>query len=172
MGDKPRRSDNMDDLPNLKRRGLSLKLTKTKYSEPQLRRQAVKDCGKFVGLDVHKETIAVFIAQADGVEVCYFGEIKNTPEANSSARYAASLAPAGSSLTRRWRCKRIATSAARKNWGTQDCVSNSPGEATAQTRLGSPMRRPTRCNKRSRTWSGRIQVLCQAGRLPKLQADR
>lgn len=36
---------------------------------------------KYIGLDVHKETIAVSIAEANGGEVRYYGEIKNTPEA-------------------------------------------------------------------------------------------
>ena len=36
---------------------------------------------KFVGLDVHKETIAVSVAEANGGEVRYVGEISNTPEA-------------------------------------------------------------------------------------------
>jgi len=36
---------------------------------------------KFVGLDVHKETIAVSVAEADGGEVRYQGEIPNTPDA-------------------------------------------------------------------------------------------
>jgi len=36
---------------------------------------------KFVGLDVHKETIAVSVAEAHGGEVRYVGEIANTPEA-------------------------------------------------------------------------------------------
>ena len=36
---------------------------------------------KYVGLDVHKETIALSIADAGGGEVRYYGEIKNTPEA-------------------------------------------------------------------------------------------
>ena len=35
---------------------------------------------KFVGLDVHKETIAVSVAEAAGGEVRYEGEILNTPE--------------------------------------------------------------------------------------------
>jgi transposase len=37
--------------------------------------------GKYVGLDVHKETIAVSVADSDGGEVRYVGEIPNTPEA-------------------------------------------------------------------------------------------
>ena len=36
---------------------------------------------KYVGLDVHKETIAVSVAEANGGEVRYWGEIANTPEA-------------------------------------------------------------------------------------------
>ena len=41
----------------------------------------MKDCSKYVGLDVHKETIAVSVAEGNGGEVRYFGEIANTPEA-------------------------------------------------------------------------------------------
>ncbi len=41
----------------------------------------MNDGSKYVGLDVHKETIAISIAEASGGEVRYFGEIKNTPEA-------------------------------------------------------------------------------------------
>jgi len=41
----------------------------------------VKQFSKFVGLDVHKATIAVSVADADGGEVRYVGEIANTPEA-------------------------------------------------------------------------------------------
>ncbi len=36
---------------------------------------------KFVGMDVHKETIAVSVAETFGGEVRYQGEIRNTPEA-------------------------------------------------------------------------------------------
>jgi transposase len=36
---------------------------------------------KFVGLDVHKETIAVSVAEPEGGEVRYMGEIPNTPDA-------------------------------------------------------------------------------------------
>lgn len=38
-------------------------------------------CNKYIGLDVHKETIAVSVAEANGGEVRYVGEISNTPDA-------------------------------------------------------------------------------------------
>jgi transposase len=41
----------------------------------------MKQFSKYVGLDVHKETIAVAVAEADGGEPRFFGEIVNTPEA-------------------------------------------------------------------------------------------
>ena len=41
----------------------------------------MKEFSKFVGLDVHKETIAVSVAEGNGGEVRYVGEIPNTPEA-------------------------------------------------------------------------------------------
>jgi len=41
----------------------------------------MKEFSKYVGLDVHKETIAVSVAEANGGEVRYLGEIANTLEA-------------------------------------------------------------------------------------------
>jgi len=41
----------------------------------------MKQFSKFIGMDVHKATIAVSVADADGGEVRYMGEINNTPEA-------------------------------------------------------------------------------------------
>lgn len=41
----------------------------------------MKEFNKYIGLDVHKETIAVSVAEANGGEVRYVGEIANTPEA-------------------------------------------------------------------------------------------
>jgi transposase len=40
----------------------------------------MKESIKFVGLDVHKETIAVAIAESGASDVRYLGEIPNTPE--------------------------------------------------------------------------------------------
>ena len=41
----------------------------------------MKDFSKYVGLDVHKETSAVAVAEGNGSEVRYIGEIAHTPEA-------------------------------------------------------------------------------------------
>ncbi len=45
-----------------------------------MREQVIKECTKYIGLDDHKSTIAVAIAEAGSSEVRYFGEIPNTPE--------------------------------------------------------------------------------------------
>ncbi len=41
----------------------------------------MKEFSKYVGLDGHKETIAVSVAERGGGEVRYVGEIANTCEA-------------------------------------------------------------------------------------------
>ncbi len=41
----------------------------------------MKEFSKYVGLDVHKETIAVAVAEAGGGEVRYLGEVTNAPVA-------------------------------------------------------------------------------------------
>jgi transposase len=41
----------------------------------------MKEFSKFIGLDVHKETIAVAVAEGNGGEVRYVGEIANTADA-------------------------------------------------------------------------------------------
>ncbi len=41
----------------------------------------MKQFSKFVGMDVHKATIAVSVAEANGGEIRYLGEIENTSEA-------------------------------------------------------------------------------------------
>lgn len=41
----------------------------------------MKEFSKYVGMDVHKEAIAVSVAEARGGEVRYLGEIANAPEA-------------------------------------------------------------------------------------------
>jgi transposase len=41
----------------------------------------MKEFSKFIGLDVHKESIAVSVAEGNGGEVRYLGEIQNTPDA-------------------------------------------------------------------------------------------
>jgi transposase len=57
-----------------------------RFVQPQARkaplsRQVMKQFSKCIGLDVHTETIAVAVAEGDGGEVRFFGEIVNTPEA-------------------------------------------------------------------------------------------
>ena len=60
--------------------------------------QVMKEFNKYVGLDVHKESIAVAVAPAGAGEVRYFGEIPNTPEA--MAKLVKQLSPPGQVLSR------------------------------------------------------------------------
>ena len=54
-------------------------------------------CSKYVGLDTHKDTIAVAIAEAGQSQPRYCGEIANTPEA--VAKLVRKLSPQGEVLS-------------------------------------------------------------------------
>jgi len=45
------------------------------------RRQAVLDYSKYIGMDVHKDTISVAISQEGQGELRFYGRIRNSPEA-------------------------------------------------------------------------------------------
>jgi len=53
----------------------------------------MQEFSKYVGLDTHKDTIAVAVAEAVGGKARYYGEIPNTPEA--VAKLARKLSPDG-----------------------------------------------------------------------------
>jgi transposase len=53
----------------------------------------MKEFSKYVGLDTHKETIAVAVAEAGGGKARYYGEIPNTPQA--VGKLAKKLSPDG-----------------------------------------------------------------------------
>ena len=84
-------------------------------------------------------------------------ELMPTGEQQRQMR-AASRGRAGSCSTRRWRCRRSATSAATRSLDRQDFARNSLGGATARKRPGFPLPRSTRCSRRSRTWSGPLPI--------------
>lgn len=48
------------------------------HTEPLRRGWVMKEFSKYVGLDVHKELIAIAVASAGSGEVRYFGEILPT----------------------------------------------------------------------------------------------
>lgn len=86
----------------------------------------MKEFTKYVGLDVHKETIAVSIAPENGAEVRYWGEIANTAAAldklirqlrkgDASLSFCYEAGPCGYGLYRRltqlgWACMVVAPS--------------------------------------------------------------
>jgi len=93
----------------------------------------MKEFTKFVGLDVHKETIAVSVAEGNGGEIRYVGEIANTPEAlnklvkqlkkaDTDLKFCYESGPCGYGIYRQlsdlgWDCKVVATSLIPKKAG-------------------------------------------------------
>jgi len=93
----------------------------------------MKEFTKFVGLDVHKETIAISVAEGNGGEVRYVGEIANTPEAlnqlvkqmrkaDTDLKFCYESGPCGYGIYRQlsdlgWDCKVVATSLIPKKAG-------------------------------------------------------
>jgi transposase len=93
----------------------------------------MKEFSKYVGLDVHKETIAVSVAEAHGGEVRYLGEIGNTAEAieklvrqlrkgDASLSFCYEAGPCGYGLHRQlsdlgWDCQVVAPSLIPKKAG-------------------------------------------------------
>ena len=57
----------------------------------------MREFSKFVGLDTHKNTIAVAVADGLGGRARYYGEIANTPEAIS--KLVGTLCPDGEVLS-------------------------------------------------------------------------
>ena len=93
----------------------------------------MKEFSKYVGMDVHKETIAVAVAEARGGEVRYLGEIANSPEAmqklvkqlrkgDAGLSFCYEAGPCGSGLHRQltelgWDCQVVAPSLIPKKAG-------------------------------------------------------
>jgi len=93
----------------------------------------MKEFSKYVGMDVHKETIAVSVAEANGGEVRYLGEITNTPEAmlklvkqlrrgNAALSFCYEAGPCGYGIQRQltdlgWDCQVVAPSLIPKKAG-------------------------------------------------------
>lgn len=109
----------------------------------------MKEFSKYIGLDVHKETIAVSVAEANGGEVRYAGEIANTPEAigklvrqlrkgNASLSFCYEAGPCGYGIHRQvtdlgWDCQVVAPSLIPKKAG--DRVKTDRRDSLALARL-------------------------------------
>jgi transposase len=105
----------------------------TEGAEPKLRRQVVDKFIKYVGMDVHKVTIAVAVAPSGGGEVRYVGEIDNTPQAieklvkqlrkdNADLKFCYEAGPCGYGIHRQlselgWECQVVAPSLIPKKAG-------------------------------------------------------
>jgi transposase len=93
----------------------------------------MEEFSKYIGLDVHKETIAVSVAEGNGGEVRYLGEIDNTPDAidqlikhlrkaRTDLLFCYESGPCGYGIYRQitdlgWTCKVVATSLIPKKAG-------------------------------------------------------
>jgi transposase len=98
----------------------------------------MKEFIKYVGMDVHKETIAVSVAPSNAAEVRFVGEIANTPQAierlvkqlrNDSAdlKFCYEAGPRGYGIHRQlmdlgWQCQVVAPSLIPKRAGELTAV--------------------------------------------------
>lgn len=93
----------------------------------------MKEFIKYVGMDVHKETIAVSVAPSNAAEVRYVGEIANTPQAieklvkqlrkdSADLKFCYEAGPCGYGIHRQlmdlgWQCQVVAPSLIPKKAG-------------------------------------------------------
>jgi transposase len=109
----------------------------------------MKEFSKYVGMDVHKDTIAVAVAEAQGGEVRYLGEIANSPEAitklvkqlrkgDAQLSFCYEAGPCGYGIHRQltdlgWECQVVAPSLIPKKAG--DRVKTDRRDSLSLTRL-------------------------------------
>jgi transposase len=119
-------------------------------TEPKIRRQAMRDCNTVVGLDVHKNSISIAIAETEGaMEVRHYGKIGGTMDAldrairrlqsnGSALRFVYEAGPCGYEIYRHltakgFSCKVIAPSKTPKKSG--DRIKNDRRDAETLARL-------------------------------------